>query len=202
MLERYQLNAHREGVLFELRKPFRPLPKEDAIDWSYFFDFGNGNLAYAKRFEPRIVDTFLNMPGPIDNPLEWPFAVPNKRDLRSIAVRNLLRARAFELPSGQTVAARMDLTPLTQKQLGLADSGLAEAPLWYYVLAEAEHQTRGATLGDVGSRIVGEVFTGLVKGDSTSYLSVAPGWKPTLGKRGKFTMTDLLEFAGAYPPPE
>ena len=202
VLESYQLNSKRSGVLFELRKPFRPLPREDAIDWSYFFEVGRRKPAYAKRFEAKIADTFLNIPGPMDNPLEWPFAVPPTQDLRSIAVRNLLRAREFELPSGQAVATLMGLTPLTQKQLGLDKSGLAEAPLWYYVLKEAELHTRGVTLGDVGSRIVGEVFTGLVKGDPTSYVNIAPNWKPTLGKGGKFTMADLLKFAKVYPLPQ
>jgi hypothetical protein len=201
VLEGYRLNSKKSGVLFELRKPFAPLQQEQVIDWSYFFDFGDGKVQYAKRFEAKIANTFLNIPGPIDNPLEWPFDVPpeNQPDLRSIAVRNLLRARAFALPSGQDVALRLGYTPLTQEELGLAKSGLTEAPLWYYVLKEAELHTNGVTLGDVGSRIVGEVMLGLVEGDPASYLNVSPNWTPTLGSNGTFTMVDLLQVAGLGP---
>jgi hypothetical protein len=201
VLEGYRLNDETAGTLFHFRRPFAPLSKELVIDWSYWFDFGDGKMQYAKRFEAKIVNTFLNIPGPIDNPLEWPFDIPpeSQQDLRSIAVRNLLRSSAFALPSGQTVAWYLGFTPLTQNELGLASSGLTEAPLWYYVLKEAELHTNGVTLGDVGSRIVGEVMVGLVKGDPTSYLSVNPGWTPTLGNGVKFTMVDLLKIAGLGP---
>jgi hypothetical protein len=198
VLEGYRLNPETEGTLFHFRRPFAPLPPNLTIDWSYFFDFGDGKAQHAKRFEAKIVNTFLNIPGPIDNPLEWPFDIPcaNRPDLRSIAVRNLLRARVFGLPSGQEVAQYLGLKPLTQAELGLEGSGLYAAPLWYYVLKEAELHTGGVTLGDVGSRIVGEVMRGLVEGDPTSYLSVNPNWTPTLGSGGKFTMVDLLKIAG------
>ncbi len=197
VLEEYRLNERTEGTLFHFRRPFSPLLADMAIEWPYFFDFGDGRVQHAKRFEPKIVNTFLNIPGPIDNPLDWPFAIPasGQQYLRSIAVRNLLRARAFGLPSGQRIAQRLGLEPLTQKQLGLESSGVTETPLWFYVLEEARLQTEGVTLGDVGSRIVGEVMFGLVEGDPTSYLSLEPNWTPTLGSGGKFTMVDLLKIA-------
>ncbi|HMI82148.1 MAG TPA: ferritin-like domain-containing protein [Solirubrobacterales bacterium] len=197
VLEGYRLNEKTEGTLFHFRRPFAPLPPELAIEWPYFFDFGDGRAQHAKRFEAKVVNTFLNIPGPIDNPLEWPFDIPpsGQQYLRSIAVRNLLRARAFGLPSGQEVAQRLGLEPLTQEELGLEGSGLTAAPLWYYVLKEADVHTGGVTLGDVGSRIVGEVLFGLVEGDPTSYLTLEPGWTPTLGSGGEFTMVDLLKIA-------
>jgi hypothetical protein len=45
---------------------------------------------------------------------------------------------------------------------------------------------------------VAEVLVGLLKGDPTSFLRVAPAWKPTLpsSQPGRFTMADVLRFAG------
>jgi hypothetical protein len=207
VLESYRLNKDFAGDLFTgLRQPFAPLDPTQQIDWSYFFDFGDGKVQYAKRFEAKISHGFLDIPGPIDTPLEWPVNVPVEAAMRSIAVRNLLRARAFGLPSGQDVAELMGLTAYTQAELGLDNSlpgreGLSAAPLWYYVMKEAELQTNGATLGSVGSRIVGEVLIGLMSGDPSSYLSVSPGWTPVLSPRhdGTFYMTDLLTIAGVHP---
>jgi hypothetical protein len=81
--------------------------------------------------------------------------------------------------------------------------GLHKAtPLWYYILKEALVRHRGERLGPVGSRIVAEVFVGLVHGDSESYLWQHKNWKPTLpAKRpGTFYMTDLLQFVGEINP--
>ena len=57
-------------------------------------------------------------------------------------------------------------------------------------------------LGSVGSRIVVEVFIGLLQGDALSYLKQDPGWTPTLpsATAGTFEMTDLLQFAGVVTP--
>ena len=55
----------------------------------------------------------------------------------------------------------------------------------------------GTRLGPLGGLIVGGVIVGLLLADPNSYLSAAPGWKPTLGKTpGTFAMTDLLDYAG------
>ena len=73
-----------------------------------------------------------------------------------------------------------------------------EKPLWYYVLREAEKLGGGVHLGPTGGRIVAEVLVGLLKGDPSSFLRMAPKWKPELpsAQPGQFTMRDLLRFAG------
>jgi hypothetical protein len=50
----------------------------------------------------------------------------------------------------------------------------------------------------VGSRIVGEVFIGLLKANESSYPATRPNWTPVLPSTtpGEFRMTDLLTFAG------
>ena len=60
----------------------------------------------------------------------------------------------------------------------------------------------GLHLGPVGGRIVAEVIIGLLQTDPASYLTVQPGWKPTLPSRlgaGSSAMVDFLAFAGVDP---
>ena len=92
------------------------------------------------------------------------------------------------------------------------DKFVDKAPLWYYVLAEAQHQWRKAkgtrvddpanlipvTLGPVGGRIVAETLIGLLLADSHSYLNQYPMWKPEspIATNGKpFTMGDFIKYA-------
>jgi hypothetical protein len=75
------------------------------------------------------------------------------------------------------------------------------APLWFYVLKEAEKRTESAHLGPVGGRIVAEVLIGLLAADPLSYLSVQPNWQPTLpaATAGTFTLSDLVNIAIPAP---
>jgi Animal haem peroxidase len=89
-----------------------------------------------------------------------------------------------------------------------SDSGWGgEAPLWFYILKEAELVGDGTatgksrTLGPVGGRIVAEVLVGLLQKDPNSYLYLQPNWKPQLPiarVKGTFTMADLLTYAGVW----
>jgi hypothetical protein len=76
-----------------------------------------------------------------------------------------------------------------------------EAPLWFYILKEAEIVGKGRQLGPVGGRIVAEVLVGLLQRDLNSYLYLEPTWKPAppiAPARGQFTMADLLKYAGVW----
>jgi hypothetical protein len=113
----------------------------------------------------------------------------------SLVDRNLTRGVRLLLPSGQDVAWYMGADVLTDDELGLPGGG--PAPLWYYLLREAHTQAQGRHLGQVGGRIVAEVFLGLLEKDQSSYLRNQPDWKPFLGPtEGDFAMPDLLTFAG------
>src|SRR5439155_13684695 len=84
------------------------------------------------------------------------------------------------------------------------DHFAANAPLWYYILAEAQFEwsrrakAKGSKgdeeplrLGTVGGRVVAETLIGLLWGDRHSYRRQAPNWRPyTI--RG---MGDLIQFA-------
>jgi len=80
----------------------------------------------------------------------------------ALAVLNLRRGKALQLPSGQAVAARMSVTPLAPAELGLDKLGLvpehqaaptADTPLWYYILRETEVRHNG----EHGSSVCGAV---------------------------------------------
>ncbi len=86
------------------------------------------------------------------------------------------------------------------------------APLWFYVLAEAlwgwmqaversgeSHDAADripTRLGPVGGRIVAETLIGILLGDSHSFLSQDPNWRPTVVQDGaRFEMGDLIKYA-------
>jgi hypothetical protein len=104
----------------------------------------------------------------------------------------------------------MKLQPLSSSDIAKGPDGEVaakhqlhiESPLWYYILKEAQIQGQGKHLGQVGSRIVAEVFVGLLEADSSSFLAKRPDWKPTLPAQqaGAFTMADLLTFVGDLNP--
>lgn len=175
------------------------------VDWQTFFNFGDGNFRPNKRIDSHLSTPLMILPG-----AKAPSPGLPADGLQSLASRNLVRHVNFGLPSGQAIATRMGVTALTPAELPelasyVVDGGVRldqSTPLWYYILKEAEVKESGLRMGDVGGNIVGEVFVGLLKADSASYLSVRPGWKPTLPSAtpGTFKITDLLNFAGAVPP--
>jgi hypothetical protein len=79
---------------------------------------------------------------------------------------------------------------------GIAPDVVANTPLWFYILREAE--LNGGLLAGVGARIVAEVFHRAMEGSSTSILRT-PGFTPSadLGSPDgtTFRMVDLLFFA-------
>ena len=91
---------------------------------------------------------------------------------------------------------------LSNADLGLdTDPGWGgEAPLWFYILKEAELPYGGERLGPVGGRIMAETLVGLLQRDPNSYLYLNAAWKPAppiAPATGQFTFVDLLKYAGA-----
>ena len=166
------------------------------IGWQTFFDFGDGQVKHNKRIDTRISTPLFDLPISAIASHSGPTVLP---------VRTLLRHVTWELPSGQTLAHRMGVTPLGAADLhelrGLGHGLEHSTPLWYYVLKEAELVEDGLHLGPVGGRIVAEVIVGLLQSDPDSYLSYDPRWRPTLPGRssGDFRMVDFLRFAGVDP---
>jgi len=182
---------------------FEPVDSaEDIVSWPLFFKIGAPNPQRARKLDIKLATTLLNLPGNVVGPDS---TTPRK----SLAVRNLLRGQAFRLPSGQAIAVEMDFPPLTGDNLlpaevpaNVKDACREGAPLWYYILREAQIQRAGEKLGQVGGHLVAEVIIGLIQKDPTSFIGANPNWRPELPRAnaGKppfnFDMADLLTFAG------
>ncbi|WP_321549518.1 peroxidase family protein [Hyalangium rubrum] len=177
-----------------------PIPSDWIIDWRRFFRFPNDGVTagLSRRLDPFLAPTLAEIP---DHGV-----LPGV----NLPIANLKRGRSLGLPSAQNVARRMRIEPLSPKDIAKGPDGAVaekhnlhvETPLWYYILKEAEQRGGAKRLGPVGSRILAEVFVGLLELDASSYLASNPQWKPTLpsAKKGDFAMTDLLSFAGDLSP--
>jgi len=188
---RYRLN--RAGQLMHILVPsltpdprehlggFRPLPRGFGIEWDLYVPMDGSTPQLSRRIDTKLTGAFVQLPVVVD---------PKRR---SLALLNLLRGRALGLPSGQAVAEAMG-TSRSDSDLGLT----GETPLWYWLLREAEVDHQGRRLGTTGGRIVAEVLLGMLAGDPASFLNTSPAWVPTLpaAEPGRFTMADLLRFAG------
>lgn len=176
-----------------------PIPSNWIIDWRRFFPVGPSELLnFTRRIDTKLVPQLHALPG---------FAPP---DPVSLPIRNLLRGLKLGLPTGQDVAEAMGITQLTPDEVAFGDDGPIlrqhgfheRTPLWYYVLKEAELQGAGMRLGEAGSRIVAEVFVGLLLGSQYSFLTKQPDWRPTLPSTSSsnFTFEDLLRFVNEINP--
>lgn len=175
----------------------------EKLDFKRFFDFPSEPAAQrARRFDAKITIPVFTLPF-IDGVQDPPV---------SLAERNMLRGIIFNVPSGQEVATAMNTQGLglpvyTNAQLGIDTPEFAglngHAPLFYYILKESEFApSNSLKLGPVGSRIVAEVFIGLLSTISGNYLHDDPSWNPTLPQAsgavtGDFNIVDLLTFANA-----
>ncbi len=189
----YRLNDHATGRIFPECAGACPVPPEHVVDWKYFFRVDDAFPPQpSRRIDPHMAHCLIDLPQSVVGVTEIP-------EHHSLAVRDLLRGRAIDLPSGETVARAIGIEPLSADEVGLNAQGWhGETPLWYYVLKEAEVRAGGERLGDVGGRIVADVLLGLIDGDPDSYRNAGAEWQPTLpGKQeGSFTMADLLKLAG------
>jgi len=178
-----------------------PVPGQWFINWNRLFEIDPATAVNpARRLDPYAAPTLHQL--------------PNVPAPASLAVRNLLRGWSWGLPSGQSIAARIGVPILTSAQILADDGGQLykeapvvepfnfhnDTPLWYYILKEAAVFNQGELLGPVGSTILAEVFVGLLRADTESFVNVNPGWTPTLPSATPqhFTMVDLFR----YLPPE
>ena len=191
---------------------FDRFPTNWAIEWNLFFNPGD-----APSSGPARIQKAYKIDSSLINPLgNLPKAVV--KDMPSLAERNLLRGLSMGLPSGQAVARQMHIPVIKDEDLRVGKATVDDkdqnprlidlspafkdnAPLWYYVLAEAQQQlvdnSTPIRLGPVGGRIVAEVFIGLLLGDQHSFLSQEPEWKPRqeFTLNGLFRMTELIRQA-------
>ncbi len=200
---------------------FRAMKPGWGLDWGRFIDvdvrqFGGSKsadrrrLQFAYRIDTSLVHALATLPASVAG-----------GDVDPLTVRNLLRGWRFGLPSGQRVARQMRVKPLADKdiKIGKAVAGATtrtitsispvfkgNCPLWTYILAEAMHYQEAVKipvvsgkaimtprLGPVGGRIVAEVFLGLLFADRSSYLNLAPGWRPREGR--DYALKNFVRYA-------
>jgi hypothetical protein len=211
---------------------FRPIPSDWAIDWQFFIDLEQGARRPATS---RLYDPIARRPQrayKIDTSLASPL-----RDLPAriasnpsmLARRNLERGATFRLPSGQAVAKALGETVISDEDLvigkateesektpiaKIAGSFAGRAPLWAYILSEAQVTSWAKAssrvskdnipvkLGPVGGRIVAGVFAALLRGDPTSYLNEGAPFTPITDftRDGTFSLADLINVALGRAP--
>lgn len=191
---------------------FREFPAEWAIEWPLFFKMGAAPPLGRERVQPayKIDSSLVN---PLGN---LPPAIATK--VSSLAERNLLRGLRMGLPSGQDIARKIGVPPIpddllrvgkateedaagNKRLVDISPAFRSNAPLWYYVLAEAQQAFQKddtpIRLGPVGGRIVAEVFVGLMLGDTHSFLRQDPLFQPTpaFTRNGLFGIAELIAQA-------
>ena len=212
------------SLYFETRNPMTPARIVDGarkVQPSYKIDTSLTNpLAYLPEFSQAGGRNARYTDG---------FARPQPGAMANLTMRNLMRGQVSGLPSGQDVARAMGLEPIPDRDLrvgkasveGLTenrsiteygDSFRGRAPLWFYVLAEAQQEwcarasslsgdalarnTVPSHLGPVGGRLVAETFVALMDLDPASVLYAPVDWRPSYGSDGLFGMVDLVRTAG------
>jgi hypothetical protein len=192
------------------------------LDWRNFFevpapaDPALSEVIYARPIDTRIAIPLKQLP---------PRILMSPEPSNNLPIRTLLFGRALALPSGQNAADQINRCLLNAnracppirvltadkivadeddrvKQILSTEDLLNNTPLWFYILKEAQVQGNGNRLGQLGSRIVMEVLSTLIRCSNPSILR--PGWKPSLPRHqsDRFSMVDLLAFAGGLDPYE
>jgi hypothetical protein len=211
---------------------FRPIPDDWAIDWQFFLACEDG--ADARAVSPLYdqVDRKPQYAYKIDTSLVSPLGhLPPQiaSNPPVLALRNLERGNVFRLPTGQEVATALGEKVIPDEDLlirrvtargtqttplhEIAGSFEGRAPLWAYILSEAQATSWDAQpdvakddisikLGPVGGRIVAGVFAALLRGDPTSYLNQGSGFEPIpdLSRDGEFGLAQLINVALGRTP--
>lgn len=167
---------------------FDTLPEYCVIEWE---NFVNPLVNPTRLINTQMVEPLYHLRDEVGHELPGIMA--------SLATRNLLRGYKLRLPTGQAVAAKLNVPPLdagdlldlitanaqraglsAADQTALAAAGLqTKTPLWFYVLAEAELQQNGARLGQVGGTLIAEVLIGLARRSADSIFDLGPDWNPS-----------------------
>ncbi len=188
--DEYSINSSFRRRLFDPSgddfRGFQPLRPGWHASWPFFFELDSQAPQASRAIDSSLAPTLATLQG-------------QNGDAADLALRNLQRGAALGLPSGQDVAEAMRQEPLADSDLAPAAAG--RAPLWFYVLREAQILHDGKHLGPVGGRIVGETLLGLLRADPQSYLTLEPDWAPDIeartGDARNFDMADLLRYAVA-----
>jgi hypothetical protein len=169
----------------------RQLPANRIIDFDNFFSELPREEGDAAALIGRAIDTQISQ-----SLFQLPIPGAEGGGDNVLAFRNLLRAKFYDMPSGEAVADAMGLDPLRDPVTGeLVPPLFPEGtPLWFYILREAEVTSGGAELGPVGGGIVAEVFVDLLRQDNQKTIYQTNVNLPDVSG-GDFRIGDLLVAA-------
>lgn len=150
----YRINATKQAGLFDIGG-FQAVKADSNVDWNLFFDFGDGQVQFARQIDTSIAKPLFKMPRRV-----------NDDEGESLPFRNLERGQhTFRLPFGEDIADKWGIAPIDRHDK-VKDAKLDRTPLWFYVLAEAE-QNNGL-LGSVGGNLVAGTILNLLLRDTGS----------------------------------
>lgn len=207
----YRLNGNNNCAnlqVFNLANPVaslmggRMIQAGRQIDWGQFFEqFPEPVACTGLRNIGRKVDTLIS-----SSLFQLPIPGAEAAGDNVLAFRNMIRAKFYDIPSGQSVADRLGEPVLTNEQLidpvenpDLAAAFADGVPLWYYILAESSATEDGQRLGPIGTRLNGAVFASVLKQDADSIWKGNSGWNPDpdiAGPDGTVEMADIIRHAG------
>lgn len=174
-------------------KGFATLPEWAIIQWEKFLDPATNP---ARVLRTQMVEPLFEL-------LDGSSLIVDGE--RRLAVQDLKRAYMMRIPTGQSIADRLNVDRLVPEEIKtfttprqfqvLQDAGfLKHTPLIFYILVEAV-KSNNEKLGPIGGRIVAEVLIGLMR-DVTDSI-IGSDWKPDLGLvPGTFNLPDLFRLAG------
>ncbi|MDJ0637686.1 MAG: heme peroxidase family protein [Paracoccaceae bacterium] len=161
------------------------LPANWGADWERMVFAGDGAppTEFARKIDTHLALELGSLPDGMAGTI-----------MAHLAQRNLRRGHLLNLPSAQSCAHELGITPLSGAELGggdlgqvLADGDLIDhTPLWYYVLREAEVTRDGQGLGPLGTQLVAQTLLGLVVSDPASY------WHQTDTAGDRWSPADLM----------
>jgi len=190
------------------------------IDIEKRSDAADNRLQFAYRIDTSLVGPLTTLPKTVAGgaPFSlgernlirgWRLGLPSGQAVarfmgeQVVHDKDILIGKALDDPKSEPATPILDAV---RAKGGDPNVFAGNCPLWTYILAEAA-ATRtdmpnpttegGATktpqLGKVGGRIVAEVFLGLLFGDGSSYLALAPKWHPITGP--DFGLKQLVNYA-------
>ena len=186
----------------------KQLPTHWVIDWARFFKVANTGNSGADQIDLVLPPTMTSLGDVTTN-------VKMADGLASISYRNLRRGYHRFMPSGQDMARKLNIEPLTPAQIGsafthhsatdvLRETGFdVKTPPWVYFLCEAKVKADGNALGPAAGAIVRGTIMELLRLNPQSVLKCEGGrWTPEMSPlrlASGGTIKDiksLLQFAG------
>ncbi len=186
----------------------KQLPTHWVVDWARFLKVANTGNSGADHID-LVLPTTMSSLGDVNTPVKM------ADGLASISYRNLRRGYHRFMPTGQDLAAKLGVAPLTSAQIRsaftldsamdvLSETGFdVKTPPWVYFLCEAKVNANGNALGPTAGAIVRGTIMNLLRMNPHSALKCEGGsWTPEMSPlrlASCGTIKDiksLLQFAG------